>query len=71
MNKLGQLMSELNECYQLKTNYVEDYLSLGEEGRKNLCKVSRQNLLNHVNSENLLMGNLLKEQLLLQKGNEL
>jgi len=69
MNKLGQLMSELNECYKLKTNFVEDYLSLGEEGRKNLCIVSRQNLLNHVNSEDLLMGNLLKEQLQLQKGN--
>jgi hypothetical protein len=68
MNKLSELIGELDVCYKLKTEFVEDYLQLTKADRKNLCHNSRQKLMDYINSDNLLMSSMLKERIEFVKG---
>jgi hypothetical protein len=68
MNRLSELIGELDICYRLKTENVEDYLRLSKADRKNLCMNSRQKLMDYVNSDKLLMSNMINERIQVVKG---
>jgi len=68
MDKLGNLLLDLDTCYRLKTENVENYLKLGKEDKKNLCWNTRKQLIDHINSDALKLSSIMKDVKELLKG---
>jgi hypothetical protein len=63
METFALLYEDLHNCYSQKARYSEDYLKLSDVQRNNLCKKERDNLVFHLNSDQMLFENILKERL--------
>jgi hypothetical protein len=63
METFTLLYEDLHNCYSQKARYSEDYLKLSNFQRSALCQKERDNLIFHLNSDQMIFENILKERL--------
>ena len=67
MEKFNTLINDLKLCYQTKVPYTEEYISLNNNERNQLCKGVRNELMRHLLSEELKFSNVVRERIVLLK----
>ncbi len=50
MSKIFDIINDLNNCYQTKAPYAEDYIKMSDKEQGDLCKDVRNQLVDYVNS---------------------
>jgi len=63
MDQIFTMFDDLQTCYNLKVPSNEAYQKFSESEKKNLCLKLRQNLTNYLDSDSVLFGNYLNQEI--------
>lgn len=71
MERLTELLSDLNLCYHVKSTTVENFESLSNDQKSDHCKGVRNELIRYLQSDELNFPNIIKERIAYIESNNL
>jgi hypothetical protein len=60
MDQIIPMFEDLKTCYRLKVPSADDYVKLKESEKNSLCLKLREKIINHLQSDNVLFENHLR-----------